>query len=143
LASLALDGASDVAGSSRAPTALRYVDLVLLAAGLPVFIAAGLPMAGYAVIAAVWLAQHAIEFAADRAAARALDRGERRAAMGWIGATTLARVWLVMLAILLVGLLSDREAGLAAAVFALILFTVHLGGRLLARALGSDRGGGF
>jgi hypothetical protein len=134
LASLALDGASDVAGSSRGPAALRYVDLVLLAAGLPVFIAAGLPMAGYAVIAAVWLAQHAIEFAADRA--------ERRAAMGWIGATTLARVWLVMLAILLVGLLSDREAGLAAAVFAVILFTVHLGGRLLARALEPEESGG-
>ena len=142
MASLALDGASDVAGSSRAATALRYVDLVLLAAGLPVFIAAGLPMAGYAVIAAVWLAQHAIEFAADRAAARALDRGERRAAMGWIGATTLARVWLVTLAILLVGLLSDREAGLAAAVFAVILFTVHLGGRLLAHALEPEESGG-
>jgi hypothetical protein len=135
VSSLALDGSSEVDGSSRAATALRYVDLVLLAAGLPVFIATGLPMAGYAVIAAVWLAQHAIEFAADRAAARALERGERRAAMGWIGATTLARVWLVMLAILLVGLLSDRDAGLAAAVFAVILFTVHLGGRLLARAL--------
>jgi hypothetical protein len=119
------------------------VDLVLLAAGLPVFIAADLPMAGYAVIAAVWLAQHAIELAADRAAARALERGERRAAMGWIGATTLARVWLVMLAILLVGLLSDRDAGLAAAVFAVILFTVHLGARLLARALGPDESRGY
>jgi hypothetical protein len=142
VSSLALDGSSEVDGSSRAATALRYVDLVLLAAGLPVFIATGLPMAGYAVIAAVWLAQHAIEFAADRAAARALERGERRAAMGWIGATTLARVWLVMLAILLVGLLSDRDAGLAAAVFAVILFTVHLGGRLLARALEPEESGG-
>jgi hypothetical protein len=142
VSSLALDGSSEVDGSSRAATALRYVDLVLLAAGLPVFIAAGFPMAGYAVIAAVWLAQHAIEFAADRAAARALERGERRAAMGWIGATTLARVWLVMLAILLVGLLSDRDAGLAAAVFAVILFTVHLGGRLLARALEPEESGG-
>lgn len=138
MSTLALDGSSDADGSSRTATALRYVDLVLLVAGLPVFIAADLPMAGYAVIAAVWLAQHAIEFAADRAAARALERGERRAAMGWIGATTLARVWLVMLAILLVGLLSDREAGLAAAVFAVILFTVHLGGRLLGRAVAPE-----
>jgi hypothetical protein len=143
VSTLTLDGSSDADGSSRTATALRYVDLVLLAAGLPVFIAAGLPMAGYAVIAAVWLAQHAIEFAADRAAARALERGERRAAMGWIGATTLARVWLVMLAILLVGLLADREAGLAAAVFAVILFTVHLGARLLARAVGPDQSGRY
>jgi hypothetical protein len=144
LSTLAIDGSSGADGSSRASAALRYADLVLLAVGLPVFIAAGLPIAGYVVLAAVWLAQHGIEFAADRAAARALERGERRAAMGWIGATTLARVWLVMLAILLVGLLSDRDAGLAAAVFAVILFTVHLGGRLLARALEPDgRGGGL
>jgi hypothetical protein len=140
VSSLALDGSREAQGSSRA-AALRYVDLVLLAAGLPVFIAADLPMAGYLVIAGAWLAQHAIEFAADRAAARALERGERRAAMGWIGATTLARVWLVMLAILLVGLLSDRDAGLAAAVFAVILFTVHLGGRLLARAIAPEAPG--
>jgi hypothetical protein len=143
MSSLAVDRASEMDGSSRAATALRYADLALLAAGLPVFIAADLPMAGYAVTAAVWLAQHGIELAADRAAARALERGERRAAMGWIGATTLARVWMVMLAILLVGLLSDREAGLAAAVFAVILFTVHLAGRLLARALGSHGGAGL
>ena len=142
MSTLALDGSSNADGSSRTATTLRYVDLVLLAAGLPVFLAADLPMAGYAAIAAAWLAQHAIELAADRAAARALERGERRAAMGWIGATTLARVWLVTLAILLVGLLSDRDAGLAAAVFAVILFTVHLGGRLLARAVAPERQSG-
>jgi hypothetical protein len=123
---------------SRTATALRYVDLVLLALGLPLFLAAGLPMAGYLTIAGAWIAQHAIEFWADSAAARAMAAGNRRAAMGWIGATTLARVWLVTLSILLVGLLYEREAGLAAAVFAVILFTVHLGGRLLGRALEPD-----
>ena len=128
-------------GSSRASMALRYFDLVLLAAALPVFLAADLPMAGYVVLAAVWIAQHAIEFWADRASARALERGDRRAAMGWAGATTLARVWLVALAVLLVGLLADKDAGLAAAVLAMILFTVHLGGRLLGRAFESEEGG--
>jgi hypothetical protein len=123
-----------VGGSSRASTALRYFDLFLLAAALPVFLAADLPMAGYAVLAAVWIVQHAIEFWADRAAAKALERGDRRAAMGWVGATTLARVWLVALAVLLVGLLDEKAAGLAAAVLAVILFTVHLGTRLLGRA---------
>jgi hypothetical protein len=116
-------------------TALRYLDLVLLAAALPVFIAAGLPIAGYIVVACVWLAQHAIELATDRAVAKAVERGDRRAAMGWIGATTLARVWIVALAVLLVGLLSSKDAGLAAAVLAAILFTVHFGARLLGRAL--------
>lgn len=122
-------------------TALRYFDLALLAAGLPVFLAADLPIAGYLVLAAAWLAQHAIEYGADRTAARALERGDRRAAMGWVGATTLARVWLVALAVLLVGLLADEDAGLAAAVLAAILFTVHLGGRLLARLIEPEGGG--
>jgi hypothetical protein len=123
-------------------TAFRYFDLVLLAAGLPVFLAADLPTVGYVVLAAAWLGQHAIEYGAERTAARALERGDRRAAMGWIGATTLARVWLVALTVLLVGLLVDQEAGLAAAVLAAILFTVHLGGRLLARLVEPDAAGG-
>jgi hypothetical protein len=127
---------------SRGATALRYLDLALLAIALPVFIAAELPMAGYVVLAAAWIAQHAIELAADRASARALARGDRRAALGWVGATTLARVWLVALAVLLVGVVDEREAGLAAAVLAAILFTVHFGGRLLARLFEPESPGG-
>ena len=123
-------------------TALRYFDLVLLAAALPVFIVADLPITGYVVTAFVWLGQHGIELAADRAVARAVAAGDRRAAMGWIGATTLARVWIVTLGVLLVGLLSSRDAGLAAAILALILFTVHMAGRLLGRLLApTDQGG--
>jgi hypothetical protein len=122
-------------------TALRYFDLVLLAVALPVFLAADLPMLGYVVLAGVWIAQHAIEYGADRASTKALAEGNRRAAMGWVGATTLARVWLIALAVLLVGL-SDKDAGLAAAVLAAILFTVHLGCRLLARVFEPEQGGG-
>jgi hypothetical protein len=114
-------------------TALRYFDLVLLVAALPVFIAADLPMTAYVVVAAVWLGQHGIELLTNRAVRRAAARGDRTRAMGWVGATTLARVWTVALAVLLVGVLSSKHAGLAAAVFAAILFTVHLGGRLVAR----------
>jgi hypothetical protein len=114
---------------------LRYLDLALLALALPVFLAADLPMAGYIVIALVWIAQHGIELWADRSAARAMERGDRRAAMGWVGATTLARVWIIALAVLLVGLISSKDAGLAAAVLAAILFTVHFGARLLVRLL--------
>jgi hypothetical protein len=114
---------------------LRYLDLALLAVALPVFIAAGLPMAGYAVLGVVWLAQHAIELWAERAAARAMERGDRRSAMGWVGATTLARVWIIALAVLLVGVIDSKDAGLAAAVLAAILFTVHFGARLLIRVI--------
>ena len=64
-----------------------------------------------------------------------LEQGNRRDAMGWVAATTLGRVWMIALAVLLVGLLDEREAGLAAAVLSAILFTVHFAGRFLARAM--------
>jgi hypothetical protein len=134
---LAVDGSGTV-GGTRMSTALRYLDLALLAVALPVFIAADLPLAGYVVIACVWIAQHAIELTAERAASRAVAEGNRRAAMGWIGATTLARVWIIALAVLLVGLISSKDAGLAAAVLAAVLFTVHFGARLLARLLAPE-----
>jgi hypothetical protein len=42
---------------------------------------------------------------------------------------------MVTLGVLLVGVLSSKDAGLAAAILAAVLFTVHLGGRLLGRLL--------
>jgi len=89
-------------------------------------------MLGYAVLAGVWLAQAVVEYIFEVRANRALGEGNRQAAMGWTAVTTLTRVWVVALAVLLVGL-QDREAGLAAAVFALVLFTIHLGARVLTR----------
>jgi hypothetical protein len=119
-------------------SALRYVDLALLVVALPVFIAADLPMTAYAVVAVVWLAAHGVELLTNRAVRRAAARGDRRAAMGWVGATTLGRVWTITLAVLLVGVLDSKDAGLAAAVLAAVLFTVHLGGRLLAKMLSPE-----
>jgi hypothetical protein len=131
-----------VGGSTRAVGAVRYFDLVLLVVALPVFLAADLPLVGYAVLAAAWLAQLGIELWAERKAAAELASGNRRAAMGWVGATTLGRVWLVALAVLLVGLLGDRDDGLAAALLAAVLFTVHFTGRFLARAIAGPQGEG-
>jgi hypothetical protein len=116
-------------------TVLRYLDLVLLAVALPVFLAAGLPMTGYIVIAGVWILLYGIEIGANRAIAGAVERRDRNAAMGWLGATGLARAWTVALAVLIVGLEAGKHAGLAAAVLAAILFTVHLGTRVLLRVL--------
>lgn len=122
-------------GSARAATAVRYLDLVVLAAALPIFLVAGLPMLGYGVMAVVWLAALAIEALADRSAERRLAEGDRRGAMGRIAAATLGRVWLIALAVLLVGGLGEREAGLAAALLAVALFTVHFAARFLVRAM--------
>ncbi|MQA76316.1 MAG: hypothetical protein GEU88_18650 [Solirubrobacterales bacterium] len=117
---------------------LRYADLGLLALALPVFLVADLPLLGYAAAAAAWLAQHAILAGAGRAASAALARRDRRRALGIIGAATLGRLWLVTLAILLVGLLGAREDGLAAALLSLVLVTAHLGSLALTKLLYPD-----
>lgn len=140
MSTLAVVVAGDGGNPGRAAVAVRYLDLPLLAIALPVFIAADWPLLAYGVLAAVWLTQLGIERFAERRAQTALRGGDRRAAMGWVGATTLGRVWLVALTALIVGL-GEREAGLAAALLAAALFTVHLGGRLLSRLLDPQHGG--
>jgi hypothetical protein len=119
--------------------ALRYADLVLLALALPAFIVAGWPLLGYAVVAAVWLAQRGINAFATRRVASSMASGDRRSALGIMGAATLGRVWLIALAVLLVGL-AEREAGLAAALLSLALFTVFLGTRVVDRLLHPEQG---
>jgi uncharacterized membrane protein YkgB len=114
--------------------ALRYGDLVLLTVALPAFIIAGWPLLGYVVAAAAWLVQRGIQLAATRRAARAMAGGERRTAMGTMAAATLGRVWLIALAVLIVGLV-QREAGLAAALLSVALFTLSFGGRVLDQLL--------
>jgi hypothetical protein len=112
---------------------LRYLDLGLLALALPVFIAAGFSMTGYLAVAGIWILMYAIELLSNRAIAGAVERRDRRAAMGWLGATGLARAWIAALGVLIVGIAAGKDAGLAAAVLAAILFTAHLGTRILLR----------
>jgi hypothetical protein len=135
---LAIAGRSAVAERSRAAMLIRYLDLLVLAAALPVFIVAGFPMLGYAVVAGVWLVQLGVEVYAQRRSRAELEAGNRNNAMGWVGASTLGRVWLVATAVLLVGLLGDREDGLAAAILSAILFTVHFACRFAANWMGPE-----
>jgi hypothetical protein len=115
---------------------LRYADLVLLALALPVFLLAGFPMAGYGVAAAVWLAQRGIRAALNR---RARSSTDPRTVAGLMVASMLARGWLVAGSIFVVGL-TDNDAGLAAAVLCLTLFSVYLPLQLALRPLDSEGG---
>jgi hypothetical protein len=110
----------------------KYVDLLVLLAALAVFVLGGLPMVGYAAAAAAWLAQRGIQALAARRAAADLAAGNRQRAMATIAMTTLGRVWLMATVTLLVGLLGEREDGLAAAVLLVVLFTVSLAAQGLA-----------
>jgi uncharacterized membrane protein YkgB len=118
----------------------KYVDLLVLAAALAVFLLGGLPMLGYAVGAAAWLAQRGIQTIATRRANAELAAGNRQKAMGIVAATTLGRVWLMATVVLLVGL-SDREAGLASAVLVLALFTVSFAAQGIAHIFGEPEAG--
>ena len=61
---------------------LKQLDLLLLAAALPVFLIAGLPMLAYGVVAAVWLVIRGLELAVARRTQGALAAGDRRRATG-------------------------------------------------------------
>jgi hypothetical protein len=119
----------------------KYVDLLALAAALAVFLLGGFPLLGFGVAAAVWIGQRGIQALANRRSREQLRAGNRQKAMGVIAATTLGRVWLMATAVLLVGL-SDREAGLAAAVLVLVLFTVTFAAQGLAHLFGEPEGQG-
>lgn len=114
----------------------------MLALALPAFVLLGWPLVGYAAVAAAWLGQHALLVAARRRTTAASLAGERRAALGIFAFATLGRVWLVTATILAVGLIAERQDGLAAALLAAALVTVHLAAMVLARLLGGGEHGG-
>jgi uncharacterized membrane protein YkgB len=115
----------------------KHVDLLLLAVALVVFAIGGLPLLGYAVAAAVWIAQRGIQALASRRASDDLAHGNRQRAMGTVAATTLGRVWLMATAVLLVGI-AEREAGLSAALLLLALFTLSFAAQGVAYLLEPD-----
>jgi hypothetical protein len=119
----------------------KYVDLLVLAVALAVFLLGGLPMLGYTVAAAAWLIQRGIQAFATKRAAAELAAGKRQRAMGVIAATTLGRVWLMATAVLLVGL-AERQAGLSAAVLVLVLFTISFAAQGLVHLFSEPEGHG-
>jgi hypothetical protein len=118
----------------------KYVDLMVLAVALAVFLLGGLPMLGFAVGAAAWLAQRGIQALANRRANQELAAGNRQKAMGIVAATTLGRVWLMATVVLLVGL-AEREAGLSSAVLVLALFTVSFAAQGIAHLFSEPQAG--
>lgn len=120
---------------------IRHLDLLVLLIALPVFLLVDAPISGYLAAGAAWLiGRTAVEIAARRRV-EALRAGNRNAALGVTAGAVMGRIWLVALAILLVGLLDEREAGLAAAVLSLALVTVSLAASFITQLLDPDAGG--
>jgi hypothetical protein len=110
---------------------VRYLDVVLIVLAAPVVMLMGGPMLGYAVGAGIWLVQRVLEAWLDAAARRADARG----ALALKFASMIGRTWLVVIAILAVGLTAEREDGFTAAVVCLAAYTVHLATALILRPL--------
>ena len=133
MSTLAIDGSDRVTGAGRLSLVLRYADLGLLVLALPLFIVCGWPLLGWATCAVAWGAGRAAHLAAERHAKALLAEGNRRNAMGLMAAASLGRVWVLALAVLLVGILGGRSAGLAAAVLSVIVVTVYFAGQAISR----------
>jgi hypothetical protein len=114
---------------------LRYLDLALLALALPIFIAAGLPLLGYLGAAGGWLVQRGVQALIEKRA-RASD--DPRTVAGLLTASMIARGWIVAGSIFVVGL-SEREAGLSAAILSITLFTFYFTGQMIGRPFEAER----
>jgi hypothetical protein len=110
---------------------VRYADMLILALALPVFLVAGFPMLGYAAAAAAWIVQRLLQRRLDRAARGSEDL--RRVA-GITAGSMIGRGWLTALTIFAAGL-KENDAGLAAAVLVVILFTAYFTVTLVMRPL--------
>ena len=115
-------------------TVIRYLDLVVLAIALPIFVVAGLPMLGYVAGGGAWLLQRGIQHLLNRRAAASQDP---RTVVGITAGSMIGRGWLVALTIFAAGL-SDEDAGLAAAVLVIVLFTAYFTVSMIMRPFQTD-----
>ncbi len=109
---------------------MRNLDLVILAAALPLFLLAGLPIEGWLGAAVIWALWRGIGHWSEQ---RARSATEPREMVGITAGSMIGRGWLLGLILLGVGLAAGDDAGLSAAVLVLALFTVHFTFKLILR----------
>jgi hypothetical protein len=110
-------------------TILRYLDLVLLALALPVFLVGGFPMLGFAAGALAWLLQRVIQVSLDR---KAREADDLRRVAGLQAGSMIGRGWLSALILFGTGMI-DNDSGLAGAVLVVVLFTAYFAVNLAMR----------
>jgi hypothetical protein len=113
---------------------IRYFDIVLLILALPVFLIGGLPMLGYVAGGGIWIVQRAIQIYANR---KAVEADDPRTTVGIAAGSMIGRAWLVALTIFAAGL-NDEDAGLAAAVLVIVLFTAYFTVSMIMRPFDAD-----
>jgi cobalamin synthase len=120
--------------------ALRNLDLVLLAVALVVFLVAGWPLGGWLTAAAVWAMWRGIGWYSEKKAAETTDP---KRVVGITTGSMIGRGWLMALILVSVGLLTDDEVGLSAAVLSVVLFTAWFTTKMILRSFeGPSNGSG-
>ena len=110
----------------------RYVDVLLVVLAAPFVVLLDAPVLGYAVGAGAWILQRAAAVALER---RAAASESYKTALGLNMASLILRAWLIGLTILAVGLIGEREDGLAAGITVLVAFTAYFATALILRPL--------
>jgi len=126
----ALETPNNAAEAGTGLSLLRYLDLIVLGLALPLFVLVDLPLLGYAVAAAAWLVQRAINALATR---RAQSSEDPRTVVGLLAGSMIGRGYLVAGSIFAVGLVGAREDGLAAALLSITLFTIYFSAQMVVR----------
>lgn len=108
---------------------VRYLDVVVIVLAAPFVVLLGAPTLGYVVGAAAWIVTRVLGDIVERYA-----RGrDVKAQVALNFGVLMGRVWIVGVAILVVGKTADRADGLMAALIALVAFTIYLGTNLAMR----------
>jgi hypothetical protein len=116
----------------RIPAWIRYFDLIVLVAVLPLFVFADLPLPAYLAAGGAWIAQRAIQVMTQR---KARESGDLRVAAGVTAASMIGRSWLCAGAIFGIGLAEGDKAGLSAALLVIGLFTVYFTVNMIVRPM--------
>ena len=135
MSSLAASVTSEPQPEPFALKVVRYLDLVVLALALPIFLAAGFPMLGYIAGGGIWLIQRGIQAWSTH---KATSTDDVRATVGILTGSMIGRGWLVAGTILAVGLSANDRVGLSAAVLVVVLFTVYFTAQMIIRPFQND-----
>jgi hypothetical protein len=101
----------------------RNIDLIFLALALGVFLALGLPILGWVTAAGAWIGQRLLR---DFLNARARKAEDPREMVGYLAGSMIARGWICALIIFGVGIATEDDVGLSAAVLFVFTFTFYL-----------------
>lgn len=123
-------------------TALRHLDLVIVAVALPIFLVAGFPILGWVFGTVAWVAQRVIKDAAEKRAVAIARKpsgehtiADMRKVAGLTAGSMIGRGWLCAITIFAGYFVAgqDDAVGLGSAVLVIACFTVSFSTAMVTR----------